>query len=188
MQIHTKRNSGFTLLELMVVIGIMGVLMAIAIPAENTYRLKAELKTSVKDLRSMYWDAQSHSLAPTTKDVTAYEIAVTKQSSAPTPPISEQECVGNTCGDINKVTFGSNIFISDIKCVVGSATGITSLATYFAVGNNKTSGTMSFYNSVGGALIDCDNIELIMSSIAVSGYNFKITLDRTNNSIDYSPA
>ena len=186
-----KQQSGFTLIELLVVIGIMGVLMAIAIPSEINYRLKSELKTSVKDLRSMYWDAQSYSLAPRAKNITAYEVTVTK-SSAPASPLTEKECVAlDDCPtDINKVTFGSNIYISDIKylnCV--SLPAVTDkLSTYFLVGDNKTSGTMSFFDKVGGNPVKCDKIEIIMSSIAVSNYNFMITLDSTNNSIDYAPA
>jgi prepilin-type N-terminal cleavage/methylation domain-containing protein len=182
-------QSGFTLIEIVVVIGIMGVLMAIAIPSEISYRHKAELKTSVKELRSLYWDAQSRSLAPRQKDVGFYEIAVIKQ----TPPLSqtiftEKECIDNiNCpADIGQVTLGNNIYVSDIKCATGPTTTTTSLATYFAVGDNKTSGTMDFYETVGGSPINCDKIEIIMSSIIVSDYEFKITLDRTSNSIDYA--
>ncbi len=47
-----KREAGFTLLELLVVIGIIGVLASIAIPQFNAYRQRAFDARAKSDLRS----------------------------------------------------------------------------------------------------------------------------------------
>jgi len=44
------RQTGFTLLELMIVIGIVGILSAIAIPAYHTYQIRARNAQTLSDL------------------------------------------------------------------------------------------------------------------------------------------
>lgn len=51
--INKKRNEGgFTLIELLVVLAIIGILIAIAIPAYTQYRVRAALRTMESDLRA----------------------------------------------------------------------------------------------------------------------------------------
>ncbi|WP_181185596.1 type IV pilin protein [Vibrio sp. V01_P9A10T6] len=54
------KQSGFTLIELMIVVAIIGVLSAIAVPAYKSYVTKSELATGAATLRSLLTNIDMH--------------------------------------------------------------------------------------------------------------------------------
>ncbi len=57
---HKTGQKGFTLIELMIVIAIIGILAAIAIPQFTTYRVKTYNVASKSDLRNAYTAALAY--------------------------------------------------------------------------------------------------------------------------------
>jgi len=55
-----RNQKGFTLIELMIVIAIIGILAAIAIPQFATYRAKSYNSASVSDARNMRTDLEAY--------------------------------------------------------------------------------------------------------------------------------
>ncbi len=52
--IRQKKNSGFTLAELLIVVAVVGILVAISIPVFTSQRHKAKVATDEANLRSYY--------------------------------------------------------------------------------------------------------------------------------------
>ena len=57
---HTGRNGGFTLIELIVVIAILGILLSIAIPAYRDHILKSKVRTAQTDLAALAANVENH--------------------------------------------------------------------------------------------------------------------------------
>lgn len=119
--INTKQNSGFTLLELLVTISVIGILTAIAIPQYQQYRQRGFDTRASSDLRNVALAEEAYFL-----DWEAY-----------------YSCLNSTCTNLP----GINVISKGVTIAVNStATGFTATASH----NLGTGKVFAWDSSLGG--------------------------------------
>lgn len=129
-----RRAQGFTLIELMVVVGIIGILVAIAMPAYNDYLRKgrraeaqAQLMNLAQQEEQYFLDARAYALAASALNVTIptsvstyYTITfVTTDGPPPTfsisaTPIGDQ--AKDSCGTLTITSAGTKSASTGATC------------------------------------------------------------------------
>ena len=78
MQIKTNRKSGFTLVEIMIVVAIIGLLAAIAIPNFVRARTTSQTNACINNLRQMDGAVQQYALENKLSSSATYTLSVIK--------------------------------------------------------------------------------------------------------------
>ena len=126
-----KNQQGFTLIELMIVVAIIGILAAVAIPSYNDYTARAQVTEAVNLTGGMK---------------TCIAEGISDKGSAPTL---------DNCGITT--TAGVGKFVDTLACALCDGTsGVTSDAPVVVIANFKTTGVSSQLTDLNFAISTSD--------------------------------
>jgi type IV pilus assembly protein PilA len=127
-RVRKERDSGFTLIEMLVVVVIIGVLVAIAIPMYSNYRKGAENKSAESDVRAA---------------ISAVEQFYTDNGNA--YPANVTGTKGNP---LTFAAIGPNGTAQTVNVSANNTLYYRNKVTYYVVcGQNSSGGTIWLYNS-----------------------------------------
>ena len=89
-----RNKKGFTLMEMLIVVAIIAILIAIAIPTFNNSLNKARVATDEANIRSGYTAVAATVLTDPTEDTTAVTYTLNADGSATTPATTAYTCQG----------------------------------------------------------------------------------------------
>lgn len=162
-----KKNLGFTLIELIITISIMGLMTAVLLPAMRSYERHNKLESAAEQLKSTLTEARTMALAPRAEDSGVnrygvricqndYEIGYTQEDKF----VSDCNAVSNPTNDpwqvITKKSFGNKVKLT-AKCPSDGSFPETEIGFSVPKGNVVVNREYNYTNQIPGANCNIDN-------------------------------
>ena len=143
---RTKNSKGFTLMEMLIVVAIIAVLVAIAIPTFNSSLNKARVATDEANIRSGYASVMSEIMLNQVDDPTNTTTAITywllKDGTVEMGPNNTAVEGAYVCkGDSSKIFTGGKTPEIAGRTVANWSSGKHIAYVYVPIGNKTVSGT-----------------------------------------------
>ncbi|WP_318454561.1 pilin [Photobacterium leiognathi] len=135
-----KKQQGFTLIELMIVVAVIGVLSAIAIPAYQNYVTKSEAASGLATLKGL---------------ITEYDLFLQEKGSGTAPTLAEIGTVtdANPLGEIEDPTIANDV--ATLQFTFGTTSSINTETITFTKATSGAVGVWQCAQTTGVTIKGC---------------------------------